>query len=163
MASRRASSHTGFACFSSDCTSCWVYALIYSHHIISLTSVCLPGAPSLSLEQYRLLNLKQIQTDTLSHFVLSRVSTFSLSSLGDLTYSNECMEASQIYLGNSQDVCFSIYILLGIADPNTDGRIYCARVRGRKVFPGKSQRCTVSSYKLTSILGPRICSVGGST
>lgn len=62
------------------------------------------GAPSLSLENYRLLNVKQIQTDTLSHLILSRVSTFSLSSLGDLTYSNECMEASQIYLGNSQDV-----------------------------------------------------------
>ena len=62
------------------------------------------GAPALSLEQYRLLNVKQIQTDTLSHLILSRCSTFALSSLGDLTYSNECMEASQIYMGNSQDV-----------------------------------------------------------
>ncbi|KAJ3537583.1 hypothetical protein NM688_g6661 [Phlebia brevispora] len=70
-------------------------------HLIRLYQLL--GAPSLALEHYRLLNAKQIQTDTVSHLILSRCSTFSLSSLGDLTYSNECMEASQIYLGNSQD------------------------------------------------------------
>lgn len=61
------------------------------------------GAPSLALEHYKLLNIKQVQTDTLSYLILSRASTFSLSSLGDLTYSSECMEASQIYLSNSTD------------------------------------------------------------
>ncbi|EKM55336.1 uncharacterized protein PHACADRAFT_143536 [Phanerochaete carnosa HHB-10118-sp] len=61
------------------------------------------GAPSLALEHYRLLNIKQVQTDTLSYLILSRASTFALSSWGDLTYSSECMEASQIYLSNSTD------------------------------------------------------------
>ncbi|KAH9951453.1 actin cytoskeleton organization protein [Amylocystis lapponica] len=60
-------------------------------------------APSLALEQYRAINVKQIQNDTLSHFLLSRASLFSLSSTGDLTYSSECLESSQIYLTNSQD------------------------------------------------------------
>ncbi|GJE87141.1 N-acetyltransferase B complex non catalytic subunit-domain-containing protein [Phanerochaete sordida] len=69
--------------------------LIRIYHIL--------GAPSLALEHYRLLNVKQVQTDTLSYLILSRASTFSLSSLGDLTYSSECMEASQIYLSNSTD------------------------------------------------------------
>ena len=70
------------------------------------------GAPSLALEQYRALNLKQVQTDTLSHLVLSRASSFALASLGDLTYSNECMEASQIYVSNASDVCSHVYLAL---------------------------------------------------
>jgi len=60
-------------------------------------------APSLALEHYRAINVKQIQNDTLSHFLLSRASVFSLSSIGDLTYSSECLESSQIYLTNSQE------------------------------------------------------------
>ena len=62
------------------------------------------GAPSLALEHYRCINLKQVQNDTLSHFMLSRASTFSLSSIGDLTYTTECMESSRIYLSNSEEV-----------------------------------------------------------
>ncbi|KAF5315874.1 hypothetical protein D9611_004760 [Ephemerocybe angulata] len=61
------------------------------------------GAPSLALEHYRALSIKQVQHDTLSHLVLSRASTFSLASVGDITYSTECIEASQIYLSNSQE------------------------------------------------------------
>lgn len=65
----------------------------------------LVGASSLALEHYRAMNVKQVQTDTLSHLILTRASTFSLSSIGDLTYSSECLESSQIYLTNSQEVC----------------------------------------------------------
>ncbi|KAI0362109.1 actin cytoskeleton organization protein [Trametes cingulata] len=61
------------------------------------------GAPSLALEHYRSINVKQVQNDTLSHFVLSRASTFSLSSIGDLTYTTECLESSRIYLSNSEE------------------------------------------------------------
>ncbi|KAH8106992.1 actin cytoskeleton organization protein [Cristinia sonorae] len=61
------------------------------------------GAPSLALEHYRLMNVKQVQTDTLSHLVLSRAATYSLSALGDITYMSECMESSQIYMSNSQE------------------------------------------------------------
>ncbi|KAF8651484.1 hypothetical protein AX16_004782 [Volvariella volvacea WC 439] len=66
------------------------------------------GAPSLALEHYRALNVKQIQNDTLSHFILSRASTFSLASTGDLTLSTECLESTQIYLSNSQEASASI-------------------------------------------------------
>ena len=62
------------------------------------------GAPQPALEHYRLLNVKQIQNDTLSHYILSRASTFSLAASGDLTYASECLEASQIYMSNSQEV-----------------------------------------------------------
>lgn len=71
----------------------------------------LTGAPSLALDHYRGLRLKQIQNDTLSHFMLSRVSTFSLSSIGDLTMITEALEATQIHLSNTQEVS-SIQCLL---------------------------------------------------
>ncbi|KAG1756688.1 N-acetyltransferase B complex non catalytic subunit-domain-containing protein [Suillus paluster] len=61
------------------------------------------GASSLALEHYRAINIKQVQNDTLSHFLLTRASTFSLSATGELTYPSECIESSQIYVSNSQD------------------------------------------------------------
>ncbi|EEB95702.1 hypothetical protein MPER_05286 [Moniliophthora perniciosa FA553] len=71
----------------------------------------LMGAPMAALEHYRLLRVKQIQNDTLSHFVLSRASMFSLAATGDLTFSTECIEASQIYLTNSQEVGYLAQLL----------------------------------------------------
>ncbi|CCM04607.1 uncharacterized protein FIBRA_06789 [Fibroporia radiculosa] len=84
------------------------YALIQSKHSYQLRLLLiriyrLLGAPSLALEHYRAMNIKQVQTDTLSHLILTRASTFSLSSMGDLTYSSECLESSQIYMNNSQE------------------------------------------------------------
>ncbi|RDB21137.1 N-alpha-acetyltransferase 25, NatB auxiliary subunit [Hypsizygus marmoreus] len=61
------------------------------------------GAPSLALDHYRAMGIKQVQHDTLSHFLLSRASTFSLASTGDLTFITECLESTQIYLSNSQE------------------------------------------------------------
>jgi N-terminal acetyltransferase B complex non-catalytic subunit len=55
------------------------------------------GAPSLSSQHYGMANLKSIQFDTLSHHILTRASTFSLGSVGDLSLVNECVESSQIY------------------------------------------------------------------
>lgn len=62
------------------------------------------GAPSLAVEHYRAINIKQVQNDTLSHFLLTRASTFSLCATGDMTYPSECIDSSQIYLNSSQDV-----------------------------------------------------------
>ncbi|KAN0077095.1 N-acetyltransferase B complex (NatB) non catalytic subunit domain containing protein [Tylopilus felleus] len=61
------------------------------------------GAPSLALEHYRQMNVKQVQNDTLSHLILTRSFTFSLATTGDLTYPSECLESSQIYLASSQE------------------------------------------------------------
>ncbi|KAF7363508.1 Actin cytoskeleton organization protein [Mycena sanguinolenta] len=61
------------------------------------------GAASMALEHYRAVQIKQIEYDTLSHFVLARSSTFSLAASGDLTLATECIESSQIYLSNTQD------------------------------------------------------------
>ncbi|KAK0228730.1 actin cytoskeleton organization protein [Armillaria fumosa] len=61
------------------------------------------GAPSLALEHYRAMRIKQIQNDTLSHFLFSRSSIFSLAPSGDLTLMSEYIEASQVYINNSQD------------------------------------------------------------
>ncbi|KJA27088.1 hypothetical protein HYPSUDRAFT_35639 [Hypholoma sublateritium FD-334 SS-4] len=61
------------------------------------------GAPTLALEHYRVMQIKQIQNDTLSHLILSRASTFSTASNGDLTFASECLESTQIYLSNSQE------------------------------------------------------------
>lgn len=88
-----------------------IYRLLGTYRFSGAMSCCTrilivpaSGAPSLALEHYRAINIKQVQNDTLSHFILSRVSTFSLSSMGDLTYSSECLESSQIYMANSQEV-----------------------------------------------------------
>jgi N-terminal acetyltransferase B complex non-catalytic subunit len=62
------------------------------------------GAPALALEHYRAMGIKQVQNDTLSHLLLSRSSTFSSAPTGDLSYISECLEATQIYLSNSQEV-----------------------------------------------------------
>jgi len=63
------------------------------------------GAPSSALEHYRAMHIKQVQHDTLSHLILSRASTFSLAATGDLTLASECLESTQIYLSNAQEVC----------------------------------------------------------
>lgn len=61
------------------------------------------GAPQLALDHYRLLNLKQVQNDTMSYLILSRATNFSLAATGDLTYASECLEASHVYFNNSQE------------------------------------------------------------
>ena len=48
--------------------------------------------------------MKQIQNDTLAHLIMTRATLFSLSSVGDLTYTSEALESSQIYISNSQEV-----------------------------------------------------------
>ena len=96
------------------------------------------GAPSLALEHYRALNLKQIQTDTLSHLTLSRSSTFALASLGDMTYSSECMEASQIYLSNANEVTFAIRTRPSISlRVSLDRGVHRTGIPARKVLSGE--------------------------
>lgn len=50
------------------------------------------------------MNVKQVQNDTLSHFILARASTFSLAANGDLTLTQEIEQASSIYASNSSEV-----------------------------------------------------------
>ncbi|KAI0054150.1 hypothetical protein FA95DRAFT_1579189 [Auriscalpium vulgare] len=76
----------------------------YLIHLQLVRILRLLGAPQPALEHYRLLNVKQVQNDTLSHYVLNRASSFSLAATGDLTYASECLESSQIYISNSQEV-----------------------------------------------------------
>jgi N-terminal acetyltransferase B complex non-catalytic subunit len=76
---------------------------------------------SLAVQYHRLANLKSIQLDTLSHYVLSRASTLSMSRVGDVTLVNECVEISQIYSVNGVDV--SVYSLsCAFADLSIDVR-----------------------------------------
>ncbi len=80
-------------------------SLSSSHTFCFLSQKRIPlGAPSLALQHYRLMNVKQVQTDTLSHFILARASTYALCSTGDLTWQQECLESSHIYISNSSDV-----------------------------------------------------------
>ncbi|KAF8636586.1 hypothetical protein AX17_003397 [Amanita inopinata Kibby_2008] len=75
----------------------------FQSRLILIRLYRLLGAPSLALEHYRAMRIKQVQHDTLSHLILSRASTFSLAATGDLTLATECLEATQIYLSNSQE------------------------------------------------------------
>ncbi|EIW85127.1 actin cytoskeleton organization protein [Coniophora puteana RWD-64-598 SS2] len=75
----------------------------YSVRLMLIRLYRLLGAPTLALNHYRALNIKHVQNDTLSHFALSRATTFSLASTGDITYSSECLETSQVYLSNSNE------------------------------------------------------------
>lgn len=91
-------------------------------------SCCLfTGAPALALDHYRLMNVKQVQTDTLSHLILSRAAMWSLAPLGDITYMSECMEASQIYMSNSTEVCNLLLILFAIVMTNIQTAEFIAR------------------------------------
>ncbi|KAI0306474.1 actin cytoskeleton organization protein [Multifurca ochricompacta] len=75
----------------------------YQIHLELVRIYRLLGAPQLALDHYRLLNVKQIQNDTLSYLILSRSTNFSLAATGDLTYASECLESSHIYFSNSQE------------------------------------------------------------
>lgn len=102
---QKANSHIGLGCSWFEYTICLVsYLWRTSSRCLHFITRWNAGAPAVALEHYRLLNLKQVQSDTLSHLVLSRAATFSNSTLGDLTYLSECMESSQIYMTNSQEV-----------------------------------------------------------
>lgn len=59
------------------------------------------GAPTLAHEHYRGLRVKQMQSDSLSHLVLARASTFCLAGESELV--GECIESSQIYTANVQE------------------------------------------------------------
>lgn len=84
--------------------------LLSSFLLICHTNLFLSAAaPSLALDHYRTLNPRQMQTDTLSHLILSRAATFSLAAIGDLSMPNECLEASQIYTSNSSEVSLGFY------------------------------------------------------
>ena len=76
----------------------------YPFRLLLVRLYRLLGAPALALQNFTMANLKGIQHDTLSHHVLSRASTFSLGSAGDLSLINECVESSQIYAIHGVDV-----------------------------------------------------------
>jgi len=81
-----------------------------SRHILAaLDFLLMSGAPQLALDHYRLLNVKQVQNDTMSYLILSRATNFSLAATGDLTYASECLESSHIYFSNSQEVSANPY------------------------------------------------------
>jgi N-terminal acetyltransferase B complex non-catalytic subunit len=82
----------------------------FASHAHSILMIFI-GAPSLALEHYRALSVKQVQTDTLSHLILARASAFSLAAMGDITLMTEIVEASQIYISNSQDVNIPCHVL----------------------------------------------------
>ena len=100
------------------------------------------AAPSLALQHYRAMNVKSVQNDTLSHYVLSHASTFSLASNGDITFTQECVEASQIYMANSsevgcsvQSICFRLCLM-----PFSDGGVYRACLQRGEVLAGMMMR-----------------------
>ncbi|KAF8505036.1 N-acetyltransferase B complex non catalytic subunit-domain-containing protein, partial [Hysterangium stoloniferum] len=91
------------------------YALTRSKHnyqfrLMLVRLYRLLAAPTPALEHYRTLNPKQMQTDTLSHLILSRAATFSLAAIGDLTMPNECLDSSQIYASNSTEVSVGSHV-----------------------------------------------------
>lgn len=76
----------------------------FQHRLLIIRLYRLLGAPSLALEHYRKLGIKQVQHDSMFHFVQTRCSAFSLAAMGDLTYLQECTEASNIYIANTSEV-----------------------------------------------------------
>ena len=91
-------------------------ALIVLEKVTSHSKWCYPArlllirlnrllaAPSLAVQHYHNANLKGIQSDTLGHHLLSRAHTFALGSAGDIGLINECVEASQVYTVNQNEV-----------------------------------------------------------
>jgi hypothetical protein len=83
--------------------------IICAQVVIAQARSIVPGAHSLAMVHYRALEIKQVQSDTLSHLVLARSNTFSLATNGDLGMISECLEASQIYQNNTVEVGSMIY------------------------------------------------------
>jgi N-acetyltransferase B complex (NatB) non catalytic subunit len=107
----------------------------------------------LALDHYRTINIKQIQTDTLSHFILSRAYTFSLAATGDLTYAMECLESSNIYMSNSQEVkTFIAYFSLVLTALTADIRLCHPSIHEREVFSGRHPSALNS--KVTIVILP---------
>lgn len=117
----------------------WSVILFFLSRTLAEPSVI--GAPSLALDHYRTMGVKNVQNDTLSHFILSRASTFSLAAIGDITYSSECIESSQIYMTNSQEVQMKLYSShLCILTCALDFRFYRSCFHGREIFSGEYWR-----------------------
>ncbi|KLO04672.1 actin cytoskeleton organization protein [Schizopora paradoxa] len=83
------------------------YSYYIRLHLIRIYRIL--GCPSLSLNYYQEMNVKQVQTDTLSHFILAHASNFSCGGAGDLTWITACVDSSYIYGANSTDT--SEYII----------------------------------------------------
>jgi hypothetical protein len=85
------------------------------------------------------MQIKQVQHDTLSHLILSRATTFSLASIGDLTLATECLESTQIYVSNSQEVCYFLEdSLFHAPDSRSDWRLRRPGLPIRKILAGLS-------------------------
>ncbi|KAG9120166.1 hypothetical protein FRC07_004447 [Ceratobasidium sp. 392] len=73
----------------------------YRFRVLLIRLYRLIGAPTLAHDHYKGLRIKQMQSDSLSHLVLARASTFCLA--GDSELVAECVESSQIYTANVQE------------------------------------------------------------
>jgi N-terminal acetyltransferase B complex non-catalytic subunit len=111
---------------------------LFSNDFSSLNIILfILGAPALVVEHYRGMRIKQVQHDTLSYLLLSRASTFSLASTGDLTFPTECLESTQVYLSNSQEVLLFLRLNFCVRDlmTLTDWGFCRSRFYSRKVHP----------------------------
>ncbi|KAG8909044.1 hypothetical protein FRC01_007189, partial [Tulasnella sp. 417] len=75
----------------------------YQFRVLAVRIYRLLAANGPALSHYRTMDVKQVQTDTLSHLILSRGSTYSLATVGDVGMTQECITASDIYNQNSSD------------------------------------------------------------
>lgn len=83
------------------------------------------------------MQIKQVQHDTLSHLILSRATAFSLASIGDLTLATECLESTQIYVSNSQEVCYFLKgPLFHAPNSRSDWRLRRSGLPIRKILTG---------------------------
>lgn len=75
----------------------------YQFRVLAVRLYRLLAANTPAVSHYRTMDVKQVQTDTLSHLILSRGSTYSLAPVGDVGMTQECIAASDIYNQNSSD------------------------------------------------------------
>ncbi|KAG8985282.1 hypothetical protein FRB90_004840, partial [Tulasnella sp. 427] len=75
----------------------------YQFRVLAVRIYRLLAANGQALSHYRAMDIKQVQTDTLCHLILSRGSTFSLALVGDVGMTQECIAASEIYNQNSSE------------------------------------------------------------
>lgn len=72
---------------------------------ISLPNPCwVSGALSLARQHYQKLNVRTLQHETLSHFILERGTSLSTVNDGDLAMIQEALDASTIYQENTNEV-----------------------------------------------------------
>ncbi|KAF8308096.1 hypothetical protein DL93DRAFT_2159228 [Clavulina sp. PMI_390] len=75
----------------------------FRYHLVLIRLYLFLGAHAVALEHYKLLRIRSVQHETLSHYLMDRSTTWSAANDGDLTLHDAAVEVSAIYQENANE------------------------------------------------------------